>query len=601
MSARERELSATRAQRRPASLACYQCRKRHQKCDGAMPACTRCTSSSTTCTYLPSRRGLSGRQEQHQNGSVRATQHLPPPFPSPSSATSTAPRGPNEYTHTPNRVDASFDSAGTAQLNVDSMFSPTERSHLVGQYYSHFHRSHPMLVPRLHFHNQNYPDFLIVACCVVGHHFASYKPSADCIAKALSMTISAEGSDKIFRIQAFVLLALVFLGSHEMGRTSDCLGRAASLAHEAKLDSVEACILQDSATTLDRESARRTWWELYAVDALLALLEARPPKLTTQSPHKMPFVPCADNSYEATDLGKPQPTYADFERRLFLPNATSFSSHFYRIEAVNLVRRVCPLFTRNDADLQELEATSNEIASWLYNIPDSSFTSPESPEESDQILLQAHLLVQVASIFLHFPRSNLPSSGPSAIDVTCLRKALPGMENSKQHAIKSIAASKELCHIASLPSLQESHSPLAICGFLLGCAVQLSAASLFRAPNFDQKQCRHRVVLMLSALRYTGKAWPGAQSALHHLQPFADAVFTTPSHSNVANGCLTPGDNSHDVNGASEAGAHHNLTDDYNHEPMMNSALQGNPLDINWFDFFQSDDTSGQIPMYNII
>jgi len=90
------------------------------------------------------------------------------------------------------------------------------------------------------------------------------------------------------------------------------------------------------------------------------------------------------------------------------------------------------------------------------------------------------------------------------------------MENSKQHAIKSIAASKELCHIASMPSMQEGHSPLAICGFHLGCAVQLSAASLFKTPNFDQKQCRHRVVLMLGALRYTGKSLPGAQSASNH-------------------------------------------------------------------------------------
>jgi hypothetical protein len=32
----------------------------------------------------------------------------------------------------------------------------------------------------------------------------------------------------------------------------------------------------------------------------------------------------------------------------------------------------------------------------------------------------------------------------------------------------------------------------------------------------------------------------------------------------------------------------------------MNSALQENPLDINWFDFFQPDDTSGQLPLYSI-
>jgi hypothetical protein len=599
MSLQERESPATRAQRRPASLACYQCRRKHLKCDGAMPVCARCTSTATTCTYLPSRRGLSGRQEQHQNGTTGATQHRPRPPPSSSSATSSALRETHGQTRSPSRADASFDTAGTAQAHANSLFSSTERTHLIGQYYSHFHRSHPMLVPRAQFYNQHYPEFLVVTCCVVGHHFAS-RPSEACISTAVSMAISAEGADVIFRIQAFILLALVFLGSHEMGRANDCLDRAASLSREARLDSSDTCNSQDSATTLQREYARRTFWELYAVDSILALLEARPPKLKTQSPQNLPFVPHADSSYEAGDLGTAQRSYADFERRLFLQDTVAFSAHFYRIEAANLVRRVCHLFTRNDADLQELESASNDIASWFYNLTDSSFTSPESPEESDQILLQAHLLVQVASIFLHFPRSNLPSSGPSAVDVTCLRKALPGMENSRQHAIKSIAASKELCHIASMPSMQESHSPLAICGFLLGCAVQLSAASLFKTPDSDQKQCRNRVVLMLGALRYIGKAWPGAQSALHHLQPFADTVFTTPSHCNPQDTRIASGDVSQDMIGSSEAALHNNVASEYDPEPMMSSALQENPLDINWFDFFQPDDTSGQLPMYGL-
>ena len=602
MSLQERESPVTRAQRRPASLACYQCRRKHLKCDGAMPVCARCTSTATTCTYLPSRRGLHGRQEQHRNGTVDTTQRRPRPPPSPSSATSSALRDIHGHTDSPSRADASVNTVGVTRAHVDSLFSSTERSHLIGLYYSHgFHRSHPMLVPRAQFHDQRYPDFLVVACCVVGHHFASYRPSEASISTAVSMTISADGADVIFRIQAFILLALVSLGSHEMGRANECLVHATSLARGARLDSFDACNSQDSTATLQRECARRTFWELYALDGLLALLDARPPKLTTQTPHKLPLVPCTDSSYEAGDLGIAQPTWADFERRLFLQDTVAFSSHFYRIEAANIIRRVCPLFTRNDADLQELEATGNEIASWLYNLPDSSFTSPTSPEDPDQILLQAHLLVQVASIFLHFPRSNLPSSGPSAIDVTCLRKALPGMENSKQHAIKSIAASRELCHIASMPSMQENHSPLAICGFLLGCAVQLSAASMSKTQNSDQKHCRHRVILMFGALRHIGKAWPGAQSALHHLQPFADAVLTTPPHYDFQNSRAS-GDDSQGAVGLFDAATpHNNVASEYNPEPMMNSALQENPLDINWFDFFQADDTSGQLSMYSTI
>jgi len=217
------------------------------------------------------------------------------------------------------------------------------------------------------------------------------------------MAILAEGADKTFRIQAFLLLALMFLGSHEIGQASDCVARATSLARKARLGSFDACNSQGSATTLRRACVRRTWWELCTIDALLALLEARPPELMTRSPHNLPIVLCADTCYEAGDLGITQPTYADFERQLFLQGTAAFPSHFYRIEAANLARRICHLFKRDDADLQELEATRNEIASWPYNLPDSSFTSSDSLEDPDQILLQARLFFQVASIFLNFP------------------------------------------------------------------------------------------------------------------------------------------------------------------------------------------------------
>lgn len=115
-----------------------------------------------------------------------------------------------------------------------------------------------MLVLRAYFHSQHYPDFLVVARCVIGHHFASHWPPEACISMAVSMAILAEGADKPFRIQAFLMLALVFLGSHEMGRASDCVSRATSLARKARLGSFDACNSQDSATTLERGCVRRT-------------------------------------------------------------------------------------------------------------------------------------------------------------------------------------------------------------------------------------------------------------------------------------------------------------------------------------------------------
>lgn len=592
---------ASRSRRRPTPLACYQCRRKHLKCDGTTPVCDRCASAGTTCTYLPSRRGLSGRQ---QPLTVTDQQHNNP-FPSPGSQTTATdrrhvePRGPapNAASAATGNTGTLFDSTRPTHSNYP--FSAAESNYLVGLYYSHFHRSHPMLVPRAYFAAQQYPDFLVLTTCLVGHHFASSQPSETLLSTAVSMVESTEGADSTCRIQALIMLALVFLGSHEMDRANDCICHAVSLATEAKLDSMDAH-LQSTAQSLEQESLRRTWWELFTVDALLALLQGRPPKIRSSDPNTLPSVPCAEILYETSDLTRRQPSYAEFERRFFLQPPGEFCSHFYRIEAVITLRRVQPFFTGDNVDPQELEAVRNAIASWSFHLPDSSFDLARFPGEFDHMLLQAHLLVQVASIFLHFPRSSLPSSSPSAIDVTCLGKGLRGMQKFTQHGIKSMAASRELCHIASIPFLHDSHSPMVVCGFLLGSAVQISAASACRAKDSDQRQqCRDRAILMLGALRYVGNAWSSGRNALHHIQPFADLVFGATNDHSIEDSNAATGSGVNAASGSPGNRGLERMTGEQYLERNLAPTLQDNLFDINWFDFFQSVDPSTDLPVYD--
>lgn len=602
------DLPAPGSRKRPASLACYECRRKHLKCDGIMPTCARCASAATNCTYLPSRRGQPCRQQSSSRDRQWPANHEQDnPLPSPGSqhawigSHDNAPPHPlltTRPTATGNTVVA-FGPAGAAYSEFP--FSSVEKSHLVGLYYSHFHSSHPILVPHAYFTAQRYPDFLVVAASLVGHHFASTQPPESALPAVISMIISAGDADNGYRVQAFILLALVSLGSHDMSRANDCLDHAVSLAMEANLDSLDSRS-QGTPPSIMHESLRRTWWELFTVDALLALLQGRVPRITAANPDTLPYVPSAETLYEVGDLSSRQPSYAEFERRFFLQQHGEFSSHFYRIEAAFIVRRVRPLFTGDIVDPQELEAVCNAIASWPYHLPDSSFALSKPPGYCDQMLVQANLLVQVASIFLHFPRSSLSSRSPSAIDFTCLSKSLPRLEKSTQHGIRAIAASRELCHIASIPSLRDSRSPMAVCGFLLGSAVQLSTASSYKAQNsHDSQQCRHRVVLMLGALRHIGKVWSSGQTALHRVQPFADLVFTTSNDRSFESG-RTP--SSGDANAAPNFSGNttlEELTASQDLEPSMRSTSQNNALEIDWFNFFQTVDPLGDLSAYGTV
>lgn len=602
------DLPAPGSRKRPASLACYECRRKHLKCDGIMPICARCASAATNCTYLPSRRGQPFRQQSSsRNIQWRASHEQHNPFLSPASQDARTgshdndPSQPLPITRptATGSTDGPFGPAGVAYSKF--LFSSAERSHLVGLYYSHFHHSHPMLVPRAYFTTQRYPDFLVVAISLVGHHFASTKPPESALFTAISMIISAGGADNGYRVQAFILLALVSLGSHDMSRANDCLDHAVSLAMEANLNTLDSR-LQDTPPSVMRESLRRTWWELFTVDALLALLQGRVPRIKAADPDRLPYLPSAEALYEVGNLSSRQPSYAEFERRFFLQQYGEFSSHFYRIEAVFILRRVLPLFTGDIVDPQELEAVCNAIASWPYHLPDSSFALSEPLGDCDQILTQAHLLVQVASIFLHFPRSSLPSSNPSAIDVTCLSKGLPRLERSTQHGIRAIAASRELCHIASIPSLRDSHSPMAVCGFLLGSAVQLSTASSYKTQNsHHSQQCRHRIVLMLGALKHIGKVWSSGQTALHHVQPFADLVFTTSNDRGFESARIPSSGDINTAPNSSENTTLEEVTGSQDLEPGMGSTVQDNSLAFDWFNFFQTVDPPGDFSAYDTV
>lgn len=50
-------------------------------------------------------------------------------------------------------------------------FSAAYTNRLLRLYYSQFHRSYSMLIPRAYFSAQNYPDHLPAAVCLVCHHF----------------------------------------------------------------------------------------------------------------------------------------------------------------------------------------------------------------------------------------------------------------------------------------------------------------------------------------------------------------------------------------------------------------------------------------------
>ena len=105
------------------------------------------------------------------------------------------------------------------------------------------------------------------------------------------------------------------------------------------------------------------------------------------------------------------------------------------------------LFASEQARSDEVQVVDHAIASWKYYLPDQSNADSEDPGEVDPLLFQAQFLVHSASILLHFPRSDLPSTVPTAAEIACVRGHAQRIPSALQHSTKAIAASKEIVNL----------------------------------------------------------------------------------------------------------------------------------------------------------
>lgn len=304
---------------------------------------------------------------------------------------------------------------------------------------------------------------------------------------------------EISRVQALVLYTIVLHARHQLQEADLCIGRAAKIA--LKLGLNLPSFARDNATgdPVMEESLRRTWWELYTVDLWIAAVHRR---LTceTKTAKAFAFLPCSQLVSEAGKCDVDPPSLQAFEERPFALNPrVDFSSHCYRIEAIRIVDRVISLAANDNASPDSIQAVDNAIAGWKYSLPSAQPDVIDASGDVDEVLFQAHMYVQCASIFLHFPRSDLPATIPSAADMTCARAHTRLCPTSTQHTIKAIAASKEISNLAAIPWPLELHTPFFVCALILACIVQLAAASLHRhqCGALCLSQHRDRVLLLV--------------------------------------------------------------------------------------------------------
>jgi len=524
---------------RPAPLACAECRRRHVKCDGSSPICGRCVQERLSCTYTASRRGRARRSKRNAgltNSSATESENN----------NSDIYNVNNLHTFEENRASTTTDLPPLGNnlqpldsyhlSSLQSLTAPTpyvwslntvDRERLFALFYNNFYAAHPFLVPKLFYSAQRYPYYLDLMVCFVGHHFTSPLADAAAFQDAVRSAMSAIDEQTPCRVQALVLYAIVLHSLQQPKEAISCITRAASLALQLGMNEPLFASTNSAGSPVVEESLRRTWWELYTVDTYVSAVH-RSPTFTTAHADPLPLLPCAQSVYEEGQCDPNPPTLRAFENRVFSTDSrTNFSPMCFRIDAIRIVGRVSKLAATGETNPDGVQAIDNAIASWEYNLP-PSFKDVVSPSgEIDLILFQARCFISCASIFLHFPRSELPPKIPSAQDIACAKNHASLASTSRYHTVRAVAASKALSTLITIPWPLDQHSPFVVCGLVLSCVVQLAAASIHFHDCMQDCLSQHRdmVVLMLGALGRLGENWTLAQNAVRKLRVVAETVF----------------------------------------------------------------------------
>ncbi|KJK62891.1 Histidine phosphatase superfamily branch 1 [Aspergillus parasiticus SU-1] len=171
-----------------------------------------------------------------------------------------------------------------------------------------------------------------------------------------------------------------------------------------------------------------------------------------------------------------------------------------------------------------MKAIDNAITAWFHHLPDGQeqIDMLDFNDRTDELLFQAHMLINYATMYLHFPRSDLVPALPAARDVIREKFLLP-TSSQHMHALKPISASKCLDSLASYPPSVRKHSPFFICCVVFSIIVQLSACAANLPDSYDKHW--DQIKLIMVVLKTLGRIWGLARATLKKIKRMTVEVF----------------------------------------------------------------------------
>ncbi|KAL7896819.1 hypothetical protein HDV63DRAFT_405351 [Trichoderma sp. SZMC 28014] len=588
---KDRELDAEASQRSSGgsgsrvSLACLPCRSRHVRCDAKKPRCNRCCEENKECSYTKSRRGgldraaLAARRSQiaaltaaknggHLSpaGSVDGTSSTPDVLTSRDDSQASLdvlgdslmgnqPLDPSLFTP----PDDSWSTSSVVLPTSDLQSIDIAKDAFIDAYYNCFHRYHPCVLPRRFFEqylqSPNRQDELkplvylmrFVGSIYLSSHQPSLRPKCSQLEELVSSTLShtPTTSMNLFMVQCHLIYSICLYWRGNVPKSRIHMGIARQLALDLGMHHREFAIDHGNGDSVLEESWRRTWWQVYIVDAFYSAIK-RTADFPSYHIEATTDLPCEEEEYERGTIPRPR-TWQEFDSREFLSEDTVFSSFAYLIGGVRgmadaMSRALSLEKTSSDAGDSSpwvLESVDSIVEGWLLLLPESKRDIFSADGQIDELLFQATMALHATTVGLHRPFSNCAFDPLECISSCSAPPAAashsdPGNEFRSIHTIKCIRAAEAQIGLLALPTKPCSHTPFVVCMLTTG-TLSLLAACRYTLRGQKLAVARDQIRMSIGCHKAMANVWPQAGSNLHEVQAIACEVLGLPMGNNNRN------------------------------------------------------------------
>ncbi|KAK8048282.1 C6 transcription factor [Apiospora phragmitis] len=536
--------------------ACLACRSKHLKCDGLNP-CTRCKASDSLCQYIASRRGYKGpRRNTAQNPNKRHASDSPPsaggdscPMLLGATVTTSAPTMtaynsvlglPELPVSSPFVATPGFsglqlyrnpylDPVSGALMEFSNQPRPPQTlpERCVDSFYHHFFPGHPCALPKPHLlllAKERNLEPLLAAMRWAGSLYLQNEVGparATFFDEAMRLVYAPDVAKDGFLVQAMVILLIGLDGSCENDKARDLLSDVERIAIEIGLYQRAYATNHGQGDAVLEESLRRTWWDLFIVDGMVAGVHRQTNFLLFDIVADV-ALPCEEHEYLSGFI--PRPMYLeDFDDQLFSGEEREFSSFAYRVASIRNLGRMMRLpesVFPGDENVDRIEVL---LSNWRMHLPESKRDCLNKDGQLDEMMFQAHMINHACTIILHQPHSQLDSSPARDVTACAPHQMVKSGEHFNTHTKHIITAACAISKMVTYAVPITCHTHFFTCVLTLSSIVHLSKWALYFVQN--DEDLRQQIRLNIGALNKLSSVWRAAGRASGQVKGVAQEIY----------------------------------------------------------------------------